>query len=141
MKKIILPLSCLALLAACGDEITEVTKTIGIATVEKDSEMPECTSENKGEMIYVVDSAATFFCQDKKWQSLKGDAGDDGTSCTAKEVEDGIEVSCGDKVIGTIKNGEKGEKGEKGDAGAKGDTGDKGAKGDTGDKGDRKSVV
>ena len=39
----------------------------------------------------------------------KGDKGDKGESCTAKMVDDGIEVSCGGKVVGTLNNGEAGE--------------------------------
>lgn len=119
----------LAFLAGCGDETTEVTETIGLGNVAKGEKMPECTADNQGDMIYVVDSAATYFCQDKKWQSLKGEAGEkgddgkngeNGTSCSAKQTKDksGYEITCGDKVIGTIKNGEKGEDGNDGDDGA-----------------------
>lgn len=118
----------LAFLAGCGDETTEVTETIGLGNVAKGEKMPECTADNQGDMIYVVDSAATYFCQDKKWQSLKGEAGEkgddgkngeNGTSCSAKQTKDksGYEITCGDKVIGTIKNGEKGDKGEDGEDG------------------------
>jgi uncharacterized protein (TIGR02145 family) len=115
----------LAFLAGCGDETTEVTETIGLGNVAKGEKMPECTADNQGDMIYVVDSAATYFCQDKKWQSLKGEAGEkgddgkNGTSCSAKQTKDksGYEITCGDKVIGTIKNGEKGDKGEDGNDG------------------------
>ena len=46
----------------------------------------------------------------------KGDKGADGMNCTAKALEDGsgFELSCGDKVVGSIKNGSDGEKGAAG---------------------------
>ena len=88
----------------------------------------------------------------------KGDTGAAGESCTAKEVSDGVVVSCGGEVIGVIKDGAKGDKGDKGADGAAGtsctatklegdagieikcgetvvDTVKNGAKGDKGDKG------
>ena len=50
----------------------------------------------------------------------KGDTGAAGESCTAKEVSDGVVVSCGGEVIGLIKDGAKGDKGDKGADGAAG---------------------
>ena len=50
----------------------------------------------------------------------KGDTGAAGESCTAKEVSDGVVVSCGGEVIGVIKDGAKGDKGDKGTDGAAG---------------------
>lgn len=48
--------------------------------------------------------------------------GENGTSCVAKKLKDGsgFELSCDDKVVGTIKNGEKGEPGEPGEPGENG---------------------
>ncbi len=117
-----LALAAVAFLAACDESTTEVTETVGLVSVEKGAEMPECTDENKGTMIYVADSVSTYFCEDKKWHSLKGetgakgDKGDTGTSCTAKALKDssGFEISCDGEVLGIIKNGKKGDKGDDG---------------------------
>ncbi len=51
-----------------------------------------------------------------------GDDGNDGESCTAKQVKnaagiEGLEVTCGKTVVGTIWNGSKGEQGERGEDG------------------------
>ena len=45
-----------------------------------------------------------------------GDKGDSGDNCTAKALKDGsgFELTCGGKVVGTIKNGENGDKGVQG---------------------------
>lgn len=104
------------LLSACGDEITEVTETTGMAIVEAGEDLPNCTKDNEGAMVYAVDSAAAYFCVDREWNSLKGKDGEDG--------KDG-------------KDGEKGDKGDTGKKGDKGDTGDKGDQGEQGEKGDK----
>ena len=112
----------------------------------------KCDTENVGEMLYVRDSAEAFFCDGESWQTLKGadgkdgedgekgdkgakgdkgskgDSGDDGTSCTAEPVKnsaglDGIEVTCGKTVVGTIWNGKPGEDGRDGEDGDDGNDG------------------
>ena len=109
--------------SACGDETTtNITETTGMTMVEKGAKIPACTDENEGEMVYVADSAAAFFCADEKWQSLKGEKGDKGEQGDAGKQ--GIQ-------------GEKGEKGDAGDDGQQGPKGDDGvgAKGDPGETG------
>jgi len=125
---------------ACGDEnTTKVNESVGLDVVAKGDTLPQCGNDNVGEMIFVADSSAVYYCADEKWTSLdgkdgeqgaKGDLGekgstggsgkngDSGTGCTAKTVEDGVEVTCGDTVIGVIKNGEPGKaiKGEDGNS-------------------------
>jgi uncharacterized protein (TIGR02145 family) len=109
-----------AFIAGCGDETTEVTEKLGLAVVEEGEEMPECTAENEGDMIYVKDEKQTYACEDEEWVSLKGEAGENGSSCTVKQLKDksGYELTCGGEKIGTIKNGEKGDDGDEGSAGA-----------------------
>jgi len=55
-------------------------------------------------------------------QGPVGESGENGTSCIAKKLKDGsgFELSCDDKVVGTIKNGENGEPGEPGEPGENG---------------------
>ena len=125
MKKMaILAASSALIFAACsGDEttnVTEVTESTGLDVVAKGEKMPACDTANVGQMIFVTDSSAVYYCADGEWTTLNGKdgedgksvKGEDGTSCTAKEVDEGIEVSCGDKLVGTIKNGKPGEDGE-----------------------------
>lgn len=108
-----------ALLVACGDEVTEVTEVheTGMKLVEKGDELPKCTTENEGAMVYALDSAAAYACINRKWTSFNGKDGADG-----KDGRDG-------------KDGEDGAKGDKGDQGVKGDKGESGEKGDTGEAG------
>lgn len=107
------------LLAACGDEVTEVTEVhaTGMKIVEEGEKLPECTTENEGTMLYALDSAASYACINHKWTSFNGKDGADG-----KDGRDG-------------KDGEDGAKGDKGDQGVKGDKGESGEKGDTGEAG------
>ncbi|MCQ2121809.1 MAG: fibrobacter succinogenes major paralogous domain-containing protein [Fibrobacter sp.] len=112
----------------------------------------KCDSANVGEMLFVMDSSEAFICDGESWQTLKGadgkdgedgekgdkgakgdkgskgDSGDDGTSCTAEPVKnsaglDGIEVTCGKTVVGTIWNGKPGEDGRDGEDGDDGNDG------------------
>lgn len=125
MKKLAIYAASSALIfAACsGDEttnVTEVTESTGLDVVAKGEKMPACDTANVGQMIFVTDSSAVFYCADGEWTTLNGKDGEngkavngkDGTNCIAKEVTDGIEVSCGGKVVGTIKNGEDGQDGK-----------------------------
>ena len=107
MKKIISPLFCAALFfVACGDEnTTNITETPGISMVEKGAKAPDCTADNAGDLIYMADSAAAFFCADGKW-----------TAMTATAVENGKDG----------KNGSDGEDGKDGSDGKDGKNGKSG---------------
>lgn len=123
-------------LTACGDDVTEVTQVnensvISVLEAGQELSKQECSKGNAGEILFVTDSAMVFMCNGEKWVSLKGAQGEtgakgekgadgvgkdgadgnDGTSCTAKPVNnlaglEGIEVTCGKEVVGTIWNGE-----------------------------------
>ena len=104
------------LLAACGDEVTEVTEVheSGMKIVEEGDELPKCTTDNEGAMVYALDSAAAYLCVNRDWTSFNGKDGAGG--------KDGVD-------------GEKGEKGDQGKKGDKGDQGEPGEKGDAGEAG------
>lgn len=123
-----------AAFVAC-DDTTNVYQKPGIDMLEKGKEMPDCEKSNAGDMLYVSDSLAVYFCADGEWAALngsdgaegeagakgeqgeqgetgeKGKPGAAGTSCTAKSVKKGIEVSCGGVVIDTLTNGAQGKPG------------------------------
>ena len=50
--------------SACGDDVTKVymENQAGVGQVARFGEMPECTMENAGEMLYAADSARVFYC-------------------------------------------------------------------------------
>lgn len=105
-----------ALLSACGDDITEVNRA-GVGQVASFGELPECTAENAGEMLYAADSARVYYCADSAWATLNGRDGSDGRNgqdgekgpgCTADSTAKGIVVVCGGDTVGTIVNGKDG---------------------------------
>ena len=145
MRKLSLGLSVatMVMFAACGDEnTTNITENTGMMLIEKGEKMPDCTTDNAGELVYFTDSAAAFFCADGKWQSLKGEKGDKGdegkpgvagvgekgepgtngtngargASCTAVALEDGsgYKVVCGGDSVGVVLNGTNGTEGASG---------------------------
>lgn len=120
MDKKILLLSASAALVftACGDEnTTNVTEMVGPKTLAKGEKLKdyECSKDNIGEFVFVTDSASVYYCDGEDWQDLKGEKGEDGSSCTAKKNSDGdYELTCDGEKIGTIKNGKNGEPGDNG---------------------------
>lgn len=138
-----------AMLTACGDEVTEVTNVdekASLDIVEKYKELPKCEESIYGSLVYAADSSQVYACTSDGWGSLKGEKGDtgakgddgkagengtngkdgddgkNGESCTATALKDGsgIEVKCDGKVVGTIKNGADGAKGADGTNGTNG---------------------
>ena len=124
-----------AMLTACGDEVTEVTNVnASLDIVEKYKELPKCEESVYGSLKYVEDSSQVFACTPDGWVSLKGEKGakgdegkagengKNGESCTTKAVEGGVEVSCpGSKPV-VIKNGDKGAEGKAGENGKNGES-------------------
>ena len=122
----------LALLAACGDEVTEVTEVSEKASldqVKKFKELPKCDEDAEGSLVYVKDSAKVFSCNGKDWGSLNGkdgsdgkngSNGNDGTSCTVKQnkAKTGLDILCDGKKVGSVENGSDGKNGSDGDDGA-----------------------
>ena len=100
-----------AMLAACGDETTEVTQVVGMQVVEEGDALPKCNTENEGQMVYSVDSAAAYYCINRKWTSLKGQDGADG-----KDGKDGADGKDGEDGA----NGKDGKNGKDGNDGSDG---------------------
>ena len=102
--------------SACGDDVTKVymENQAGVGQVARFGEMPECTMENAGEMLYAADSARVYYCAESAWATLNGRDGFDGRNCqdgekgpgcTADSTAKGIVVVCGGDTVGTIVNG------------------------------------
>ena len=124
----------LVLFAACGDDVTEVTKVSENASldqVKKFKELPKCEEDIEGTLVYVKDSAKVFGCTSDGWvrfngldgadgkNGKNGTSGDDGKSCTAKQnkKKTGYDIVCDGKTVATIENGSDGKKGSDGDDG------------------------
>ena len=98
----------IAMLTACGDDVTNVTEVnekAAIDLVEKYKELPKCEDSLYGTLVYAADSSQVYACTSDGWASLKGEKGDDG-----KDGEDG-------------KNGTNGTNGKDGEDGTDGENG------------------
>jgi uncharacterized protein (TIGR02145 family) len=127
----------LALFAACGDDVTEVTnvnENASLDQVEKFKELPKCKEDVEGTLVFVKDSAKVFGCTSDGWIRLNGidgvdgkkgkngkdgKDGADGASCTVKQNKsNGYDVVCDGKAVGALENGSNGDGGVSGTAGA-----------------------
>ena len=112
-------LATAAFLTACGDETTNVTETTGPTSVAQFDDLDECTVKNEGGFVYVKDSAAAYLCTNSEWKKLslsasndsdgEGVKGPQGECCSGTVLKNGnIQIKCGDKTIGELKNGADG---------------------------------
>ena len=127
----------IALFAACGDDVTEVTNVSGNASldqIEKFKQLPKCKEDVEGTVVFVKDSAKVFGCTSDGWIRLNGidgvdgkkgqngkdgKDGSDGAKCSVKQNKsNGFDVVCDGKKIGTLENGSDGDEGDTGAAGA-----------------------
>ena len=113
MKKHVIA-SIALLLAACGDDVTQINQT-GLEVVETAADLPKCSSKNKGEQVLVTEEAIIRVCVDGEWFATKSGTADD-LSCTTKELKDGsgLKIICNGDSIGVVLNGEKGDSGKDG---------------------------
>ena len=109
-----------AMFAACGDEVTEVTKVtqvVGMQMLEEGDALPKCTKDNEGAMVYSVDSAEAYTCVGGTWALMKGEDGKDGSD--GKDGKDGADGKDG-KDGSDGKNGTNGKDGKNGTNGTNG---------------------
>ena len=142
MKKFLL-CALVALLAACGDEVTHVEQS-AMTAVETEAELPDCGEDNNGDFVIAKDKQKVFVCYSEKWFALngsdgspasaskgeKGDKGSDGkpgsngTSCAGVSFTSGdstgFKIVCGVDTLGVILNGKDGVDGVDGKNGRHG---------------------
>ena len=130
-------IAVVACVTAC-DGTTNVTENSGVNTiVSAYTELGQCSVLNEGDVIFVKDSSALYFCVDSVWKvmSVVSDSGRKAhVSCSMEELSDvaGYKMVCGGDSIGVVYNGEKGDDGSTGLRGKKGDKGDNGSNGKDG---------
>ena len=122
MKKLvsyIIALSAASLFFACGDD-TSSKNDSGLSIVGTASELPACEAANAGQLMFVSDVGAVFFCNATSWTNLSGSNGidgingTDGAGCIAVPNKDELgkaisySVMCDGKLIGTLQNGDDG---------------------------------
>ena len=132
LSKTLMPFFATAVLAAfsaCGDEITEVNQIVGMQLVEEGDALPKCTTENEGALVYSVDSAAAYYCVNRKWTTMKGKDGKDGVD--GKDGKNGVDGKNGKDGKNGVdgKNGENGKDGNDGKNGTNGENGKDGKDG------------
>jgi uncharacterized protein (TIGR02145 family) len=140
LTRIALPAALL--LAACGDDITEINSNVG--AVESSLDLPKCTDDIAGQTAFVKETHEFLGCDGKEWLTLSANTVSVGDNiCTSTSLSDGtgFEIFCNGQSIGTVKNGKDGvdgvagANGKDGKNGADGKDGADGAKGDQGDPG------
>ena len=139
--KIIIGTIAVFILASCSDDSTveNVTQVMqsNMDVVNKVKDLPKCTKENNGEMVWVKSETSARVCVDGKWYATVDSVAQAELSCTTKELKDksGVKIICGGDSVGVVLNGKDGEKGDKGDTGAAGKNGTNGKDGKDGAKG------
>ena len=73
--KSILPISIIlasiCLVSCSDDSVTTVrTETSGFAELSQGEKLPQCTSKNEGELLFVADSNALFCCAKNVWNKI-----------------------------------------------------------------------
>lgn len=123
VRSIGLSTAVMAFFAGCGDDITKVyeTNNTTIDMIAEGDKLPDCDADHEGKLIFAADSSMAYYCSvDKKWLPFSGDnwkgpegkqgeKGDAGTSCSAKKIKEGIQISCGGTIVDTLENGKVGE--------------------------------
>ena len=118
----------IAFLAACGDEVTEVTNIYqsGLEVVDSVKGLPKCTDENEGQQAWVKGEPSVRICSDGEWFALSsGEGSDSDFSCKTEELKDssGLKIICNGDSIGVVLNGSDGKDGKAGKDGKDGDDG------------------
>ena len=131
-KGVIIACFVAALFAACGDTVENNTiNQTGMDIVASEDDLPKCTGDDEGDIVYVKEDKSTRLCVDGEWSVTNLEDLNVDFSCKTQELKDksGLKIVCNGDSIGVVLNGAKGDKG---DAGANGEQGIQGDKGDTG---------
>ena len=124
----------IALLAACGDEVTEVTNNYqsGVEVVDSLKDLPKCSDETAGQQAWVKGEPSVRICSDGEWFLLSSEEASGGDfSCKTEELKDGsgLKIICNGDSIGVVLNGSDGKDGKAGKDGKDGDDGKDGEDG------------
>ncbi len=140
-RELLLSTALVALLAACGDDVTRntnVSNVTGAKTVADLDAAGICDSTSLGEIVLNAEDGALYVCNGRKWLTMKGEPGEQGDpgspgapgepgapgdsgaagqSCTGRTIAEGLEISCGGVVLDTLMDGSDGAPGDSGAAG------------------------
>ena len=123
LKKYLLLWVLLGLLCSCGDETTKVVenKTLKYDSYDTVENLPDCTEENQGQMVWVDDESLLRICSDEKWYAMISNDSVSKSlfSCFTEMSEDssGYTVICNGDSIGFVRNGSLIDEGNEKDEG------------------------
>jgi len=132
-------LSSLLFFTACGENAATGNAmqagSSGFSVVADVTELPACSANNDGELVWVKNESTPRMCSGGKWYAVAGGV---AASCHTEPLADasGSKIVCGGDSIGVVLNGHNGKDGAQGVPGEKGDKGDVGEQGKRGDTGD-----
>jgi uncharacterized protein (TIGR02145 family) len=125
MKKCLILPVLLGILCSCGDETTKVveSKTLDYEPYESIADLPDCSEENEGQMVWVSEEGQLRICADEKWYAMvPKDSSEQQESkwklsCWTKMSKDstGYSIICNGDSIGFVHNGKLVESGNKND--------------------------
>ena len=125
MKKFPLIAIPAILLAACGDEVTQINQT-GLEVYSAEKDLPKCTDETAGQQAWVKGEPSVRICSDGEWFLLSSEEASGGDfSCKTVELKDksGLKIVCNGDSIGVVLNGSDGKDGKAGKDGSDGEDG------------------
>ncbi|MBR3850774.1 MAG: collagen-like protein, partial [Fibrobacter sp.] len=132
----ILSATLLLLLVACGENSTTEkivqTDSSGFSVVADVTELPACTANNDGELVWVKKESSPRMCSDGKWYAVAEESV--AATCVSELLPDasGYKILCGGDSVGVVLNGLDGKDGAQGVPGERGDQGDDGKSGTDG---------
>ena len=124
MKKLSLIAIPALLLAACGDEVTQINQT-GLEVYSAEKDLPECTGKNEGDQAVVKGESSIRVCIDGDWTTMNSENSGADFSCKTVELKDksGLKIVCNGDSIGVVLNGSDGKDGKAGKDGSDGEDG------------------
>lgn len=123
-------LSSLALLMACGDNVTD-NDPVTTQAYASQEEFPECEESSEGYFALVSSTNDLYICSAKEWVNISKTGSSAKPGCSSEELEDGtgVKIICNGDSVATLNYGKQGATGSKGEDGHKGKTGEKGEPG------------
>ena len=132
-------IASLALLTACGDDVTNES-VLKAQSYETKADLPACDEKYEGKFATIPSKKEVYVCSEGEWNSLlsKPTVSDDGEfACSTEALSNGkgYKVVCGGDSVAVLTNGAKGATGDKGPVGASGESGQNGKPGTNGSSG------
>lgn len=109
-------------IVGCGDSITENSQIVnqsGFEVVDGVADLPKCTSENNGQMVWLSDLNQARACSNGDWYAITDTLPPSNLKCYTEPLKDksGLAILCNGDSIGVVLNGSDGTNGKPGENG------------------------